>query len=309
VKKAFVVLLLGLTAAAFTASGCGKEEEKAAWEKAQLEEIAAVSNPKMKIERYEQLLDEKPSAKTRARVSRYIVKGYFEDLGDENAAVKRAREILASEDDSEVRGYVYYTLFEYYRKTDPEETVRLCEEVIDSGREPGWLYNTMGWTLCDRDTLLDLAGELCSKAVENAEDDQTKAGALDSRGWVKFKQHKFDEAVSDLEAARKLQSEPDAEVLFHLARAYGKVNRDEEAIELGIELLSRSMDPEIRSFVEDLYRRKHGSLKGLEETVREKRLAASWEAPDFTLADLDGNQVSLSEHRGKVVALVFWSPT
>jgi peroxiredoxin len=29
-------------------------------------------------------------------------------------------------------------------------------------------------------------------------------------------------------------------------------------------------------------------------------------APDFTLVDLDGNEVSLSDYRGKVVALTFW---
>lgn len=32
-------------------------------------------------------------------------------------------------------------------------------------------------------------------------------------------------------------------------------------------------------------------------------------APDFTLKDYDGNQVSLASLRGKVVFVVFWFPT
>jgi cytochrome oxidase Cu insertion factor (SCO1/SenC/PrrC family) len=32
------------------------------------------------------------------------------------------------------------------------------------------------------------------------------------------------------------------------------------------------------------------------------------QAPDFTLKDLDGNDVSLHEFRGKPVLVAFWSP-
>jgi cytochrome oxidase Cu insertion factor (SCO1/SenC/PrrC family) len=35
--------------------------------------------------------------------------------------------------------------------------------------------------------------------------------------------------------------------------------------------------------------------------------AARYEAPDFTLADLGSNQVSLSDYRGRAVILLFWA--
>lgn len=31
------------------------------------------------------------------------------------------------------------------------------------------------------------------------------------------------------------------------------------------------------------------------------------EAPDFTISDIDGNSVTLSAYRGKVVLLAFWA--
>jgi peroxiredoxin len=36
-------------------------------------------------------------------------------------------------------------------------------------------------------------------------------------------------------------------------------------------------------------------------------IKAGHTAPDFTLADLDGNQVSLSDFRGKAIFLNFWA--
>ena len=40
---------------------------------------------------------------------------------------------------------------------------------------------------------------------------------------------------------------------------------------------------------------------------RSQGLKVGTEAPDFKLADLAGNEVSLKEFRGKVVAIVFWA--
>ena len=37
------------------------------------------------------------------------------------------------------------------------------------------------------------------------------------------------------------------------------------------------------------------------------RLLETKKAPDFSLEDLDGNQVKLEEFRGKLVLLVFWA--
>jgi cytochrome oxidase Cu insertion factor (SCO1/SenC/PrrC family) len=45
------------------------------------------------------------------------------------------------------------------------------------------------------------------------------------------------------------------------------------------------------------------SLMGMEP------LEVGTDAPEFTLPDVDGRQVSLSDFEGQVVLLNFWSPT
>jgi peroxiredoxin len=38
-------------------------------------------------------------------------------------------------------------------------------------------------------------------------------------------------------------------------------------------------------------------------------LEAGTEAPDFTLDSIDGTPISLSDYRGQVVLINFWTPT
>ena len=51
-------------------------------------------------------------------------------------------------------------------------------------------------------------------------------------------------------------------------------------------------EPDIRRMMESL------NIQPLDEVI---------EAPDFTLSSLDGQEVSLSQYRGKVVLLSFWA--
>ena len=58
-----------------------------------------------------------------------------------------------------------------------------------------------------------------------------------------------------------------------------------------------------------MYSRKSGALPGPAKTANLPADPKGMEAPDFTLARLDGKTVKLSDFRGKAVLLNFWSIT
>jgi cytochrome oxidase Cu insertion factor (SCO1/SenC/PrrC family) len=51
----------------------------------------------------------------------------------------------------------------------------------------------------------------------------------------------------------------------------------------------------------------YASAQDLMDSMRISRVTDKVKAPDFMLSDLEGNRVRLSDHRGKVVMLNFWT--
>jgi len=128
-------------------------------------------------------------------------------------------------------------------------------------------------------------------------------------GKVYLDMDRFEDAVPVLEKAGSDLDDPYSEVLLYLARAYEGLGRDEEAIGVLVELLSRQTDDEALSLLEDLYTRTHGNSEGLEAMIEDAREAFSKKAPDFELTLEGGEKFSLRSLKGKVVLLAFWFPT
>ncbi|WP_257668816.1 TlpA family protein disulfide reductase [Parapedobacter tibetensis] len=100
------------------------------------------------------------------------------------------------------------------------------------------------------------------------------------------------------------------------------LNRQEEkAYDLLLAMVRRGKSTaNMNAQLKDLYVHKHGSIAGFDErfnewqqgvqsTLKEELRASMLDtvAPGFSLFDLNGNNVSLSDYRGKVVVIDFWA--
>jgi tetratricopeptide (TPR) repeat protein len=86
-------------------------------------------------------------------------------------------------------------------------------------------YNALGYSFADRNMRLDEAAELLNKAISLAPDDPF---ILDSKGWLLFRQGKFDEALAALQTA--YARKPDAEIAAHIGEVLWTLGRRDEAL-------------------------------------------------------------------------------
>lgn len=101
-------------------------------------------------------------------------------------------------------------------------------------------YNALGYSLADRNTKLDEANKLISKALELSPNDHF---IMDSMGWVLYRQGKLDQAYEYLNTAYMAQSDP--EIAAHLGEVLWKLNRRDEASQIWEEALTKNPDNEV----------------------------------------------------------------
>jgi thiol-disulfide isomerase/thioredoxin len=98
---------------------------------------------------------------------------------------------------------------------------------------------------------------------------------------------------------------------YHLAaNAFDGLSRDFiQALMLGRELSYGKMDEAETLYEQFIAGNGSEKYKNRVMTIQEnmQKLASGNPAPDFTMTDIDGNEVSLSDFRGKVVYLDFWA--
>lgn len=140
--------------------------------------------------------------------------------------------------------------------------------------------------------------------------------------YVQIKRREFDRAIATL--TRGAQYAPEYarldEYLIYLGLAYENAGRIDEAIETYVTLAGglKDISDEPSERLVALYLKRYGSLRGLKEEIEYKRLRArkkffvynhllSMPAPGWSLQDLDGRQVSLSDFSKKILVLTFVS--
>lgn len=138
--------------------------------------------------------------------------------------------------------------------------------------------------------------------------------------YVQIRRREFDQALSTLlQGARNLPYyRRDDRYLTYLGLAYEGLGRVDEAIDTYITLAAGMRDVSAaptKSLV-TLYRKRFGSLDGLKEKIETTRLNArriffvesqllNIPAPDWSLRDLDGREVSLSDFSQRILVLSF----
>ncbi len=136
-----------------------------------------------------------------------------------------------------------------------------------------------------------------------------------------YQQKKYNDALKYIEVANGSINLPKTEVNYTYACILAAFNRNEEAYTI-IEAVVKSgkATEEMSELFKKLYIKVKGSnvgldnyqeiiSKGVEDELRARliKMMMNEPAPNFTLTDLEGNQVSLGSLKGKVVVLDFWA--
>ena len=293
---------------ALFAFGCSKHREAAkAADQEAYEAAAGLEQAGARIQALREFLDAFPESPRRPAAYRRL----YEDLQakDEKAAHELLATGLARETDPAVRAALLYKNYLHAKSFHPEKVHEAARRILDENPGDWGIYNAVAWDFVEEGENLDLAVALSTRGSEKAPDSLSKAYVLDTEGWALYKMNRFPEAVSALQEAAGLQKEPDQEVLEHLALAQAAAGKKEEALSLLTTLLGTQEDPELRREAEAIATEMGRPLDALREEIRRRRMDQAAMAPDFTLKDLDGRPMSLSDFRGKVVLLNFWHPT
>lgn len=184
-------------------------------------------------------------------------------------------------------------------------------------------YASVAQTLADRGEELPFALRYAERAVREAPQDDPQlpgihAYALGSLGFVHFQSGKYDEALRAFESS--LDQSPDSQRVLHfIGKAYEKKGELDRAISHYVRAVAvfPPADTTAAAELRSAYQKKHGSLKGLEERVRNARHSSAdlvaltprrfdRPSPPWELSDLEGKTVSSKSLEGKVVVLDFW---
>jgi thiol-disulfide isomerase/thioredoxin len=155
---------------------------------------------------------------------------------------------------------------------------------------------------------------------------------LDTYGYGLLKLGKKSEAEAALEEVYTNSKGEDSEINLHYIEVLEKVGKYDKALEVGTEAIMKGKDsPEITDQLKNVYAGKVGkkgtyedlnkdqkdkfenmlsdALKKKTEMIRKslKETRLNNPSTDFTLKDMNGVSVSLSELKGKVVILDFWA--
>ncbi|RNL91085.1 hypothetical protein ED312_05290 [Sinomicrobium pectinilyticum] len=251
------------------------------------------------------------------------------------------KEYAASFNDTNGKNFMLYILAkEYADRGDYETFTTYADQISEESRDKTSLYNSVAWKLAEEGKDLDFAAEMSKKSLDIIE--SLRQGAGDKPDYLSESQYR-----ENLDGSYRMYADTYALILFKQGQVKEAVKYQEEAIgegkspevneryvqfllasenygtakEKAEEFIREGVSTEkIKEYLKSAYTENKGSdegfdiyLSGLEKVARAKILEEvkknmlDEEAPAFSLKNLDGDDVSLSSMKGKVVILDFWA--
>lgn len=216
-----------------------------------------------------------------------------------------------------------------------------ADSLVASMKRPsGQLYNSLAWPFIEKGENLEQAVAWAKKGVDLLSLDNPSAKppsmttadweqntkyargmVLDTYGFGLLKLGKLSESERAFDEALELTEYQDPEINERATACLLEAKHYQKAITVSLASMSKGKTNErLMSNYATAYRSVHGSDAGLQESIRAAEAAAATAlseklskerinkpAADFTLKNLDGSVVKLSNLRGKIVVIDFWA--
>lgn len=204
------------------------------------------------------------------------------------------------------------------------------------------LYNNVSWELAEAGTELDMARKMAAEATEWAKMEvtapkETKPAYLTAQAWERERKYTFAQYADTYAFILDKLNDPNSAVSYQAQVIEIYAGKNADMNERYTAYLERTGAPDLRYRLEgfilhgqataamkEQFKRRFASedksaagteayLAGLEKLAKvyqKKELATQMlnqPAPDFTLKNLNGEEVSLESLKGKVVVVDFWA--
>lgn len=229
------------------------------------------------------------------------------------SAVAAADSILAADQRAPIQTVANASRYWVTADTHPEEAVESARALL-AATGPAFcdIQRSVAADLAERELDGALALSLAESALGLAEDSSDSSSAFFAVGVSHRKLGDLEEAAVAFRASIDRDDEADeydAPQVRALLEVYEASGRDEDAVDLMGRVLARAVMPNEEAHERLALRleaagRSRGEIPALLESFR---YAGVTEAPGFTLVDRAGNDVALSDLRGRIVLLCFWS--
>ncbi|MGA2260258.1 MAG: hypothetical protein ABSH28_02345 [Acidobacteriota bacterium] len=225
--------------------------------------------PKEKVAGLRKFIRDFPSSRQKEYAA-YLITTYV-DPGERLAAQEK---YIQDYPKSLYASSLYRTLLDIYAgniSTNQAKLSGVIDGFLNSSSDKVGTSNTIADRLMANEVFLDRALDLIRKALVTMPDktpSRQRAIYLTTLGQVLFKQKEYDQAEIELKRAIEVAGqEGDGEAQWYMGKIYEVRNNADAAIESYLKAGLLNSNREIKTALEDAYRKKNGSLDGLNEKI------------------------------------------